>query len=147
MLAHDQKSDRVTDELFLRECANVSVIRAHPAPTAIQDTCDHVVAGRLRARVEKSHADSSKCSSPTGAPSAYSPEEVRRRRERHELAGIEVLSGTPGQTAHRCDCNPEIVKLSTAFFPDTLLAASLFLWVLLILNPLRSAHLLDSKST
>ena len=49
--------------------------------------------------------------------SANSPEEVRRRRERHELAGIEVLSGTPGQAARRCDLNPGIADYSTAFRP------------------------------
>ena len=75
--------------------------------TAIQDTCDHVIARRLRTRVEKSHADSSECSH-TRAPSAYSPEEVRRRRERHELAGIEVLSGTLGRAARGWDCNAEV---------------------------------------
>ena len=44
--------------------------------------------------------------------SANSPEEVRRRRERHELAGIEVLSGTLGRAARGWDCNAKMVLKS-----------------------------------
>ena len=61
----------------------------------IQDTCDHVVARRLRTRVEKSRQITYRLirmlATHRSKVSANSPEEVRRRREGHELTGIEVL--------------------------------------------------------
>ena len=63
--------------------------------TAIQDTCDHVVARRLHTRIRKGACRfNPMLSTDQSKASANSPEEVRRRRERHELAGVEVLIAT-----------------------------------------------------